>query len=137
MARIKGVDRHKQRLRAMREQTPREVARRLYIVGQEIEIDAEVSITRGSISGPNHVPSRPGEPPNADTRRLDTSTETVLVSQNPPEVHVISNAPYSAALEYGTSKMLERPFMRPAAQRKRRRAVEVVGEAVSFTVRKG
>lgn len=137
MARIKGVDRHRRRLKAMATRTPAEVARALYVVGQEIEIDAEVSITKGSISGPNHVPSRPGEPPNADTRRLDTSIETVLISQNPPEVHVVSNAPYSAALEYGTSRMLERPFMRPAAQRKRRRVVEVVGNAASVVVRRG
>lgn len=121
----------------MRDRTPAEVARALYVAGQEIEIDAEISITKGSISGPNHVPSRPGEPPNADTRRLDTSIDTFVISQKPPTVHVISQAPYSAALEYGTSRMAERPFMRPAALRKRRRVTELVGGAVSTVVRKG
>lgn len=92
----------------------------LYAAGQEIEIAAEKSITEGSVSGKNHVPSAPGQPPNADTRFLDTNIETEIKANSPPTVHVTSKAPYSAALEFGTSKMAERPFMRPAAAKVKR-----------------
>lgn len=100
----------------------------LYAAGQAIEIEAEISITAGSVSGAGHIPSKPGEPPNADTRLLDTSIHTVVVG--PGRVNVESNAPYSAALEFGTSKMAERPFMRPAVAKKKPEALEIVAEAV-------
>lgn len=92
----------------------------LYVIGQRIELDAELSITTGSVSGAGHVASAPGEPPNRDTGLLDTSIETTFAGEN--QVHVTSNAPYSAALEFGTSKMAERPFMRPAVEKNRGRA---------------
>lgn len=130
MASVKGADRHRRRLKNISLKTAGEVARALYAGGQEIELEAETSITTGSISGAGHVPSAPGEPPNADTRLLDTSIETTLESVDPPLVHVTSNAPYSAALEYGTSKMAERPFMRPALKKKKARVVALVAAAM-------
>lgn len=135
---IKGAQKHSQRLSAAASSAAAQaVARGLYAAGQIIEIEAEHSITQGSISGANHVPSRPGEPPNADTRFLDTHIETYVAGQNPPTVHVESQAPYSAALEFGTSKMIERPFMRPAVSRKRGEAAKLVGQALSTTIRRG
>lgn len=106
------------------------VLRALYAGGQLIELEAERSITQGSISGAGHVPSSPGQPPNADTRLLDTSIDTIIAKAAPPIVHVRSNAPYSAPLEFGTSKMAERPFMRPAAKKKRSAVVDLVAAAV-------
>lgn len=102
--------------------------RALYAAGQLIETEAEISITTGSISGKGHIPSAPGEAPNADTRLLDTSIHTVVVGPN--RVNVESNAPYSAALEFGTSRMAARPFMTPAANKKRKEANELIAEAV-------
>ena len=102
--------------------------RALYAAGQLIEIKAEISITRGSVSGKGHVPSKPGEPPNADTRQLDTSIDTVVVGPN--RVDVVSNAPYSVPLEFGTSVMEARPFMGPATRAKHDEAVELVRRAV-------
>lgn len=130
MARVTGGDKHRARLRKMRERTPQAVLAALYVAGQKIEIDAEISITSGSISGDGHVPSRPGEPPNADTRQLDTSIDTHIVAQNPPTVHIISNAPYSAALEFGTTKMAARPFMKPATDKNHDAVVSAVVRAV-------
>ena len=100
----------------------------LYAAGQLIEIEAEHSITEGSISGAGHVPSLPGQPPNADTRQLDTSIHTVVVGRG--RVNVESTAPYSAALEFGTSKMAARPFMAPAAKKKSPEAKKLVAEAI-------
>ena len=136
MAKITGIGRHSRRLSNMR-QPAKEITAALYSAGQEIEMDAERSITEGSVSGAGHIPSKPGEPPNADTRHLDTNIETTPVAQNPPTVHVTSHASYSAALEYGTSKMAERPFMRPATEKNRRKVGEKVAAAVRTTVRRG
>lgn len=100
----------------------------LYAAGQLIEIESERSITEGSISGAGHIPSLPGQPPNADTRQLDTSIHTVAVGRG--RVNVESTAPYSAALEFGTSKMAARPYMNPASQKKSPEAKKLVAEAI-------
>lgn len=124
---------HSDRLKRMAQRTPQEVARALYSAGQLIELDAERSITAGSISGANHIPSAPGQPPNADTRFLDSNIETEI--GGPGLVTVTSRANYSAALEYGTSRMAARPFMRPATERNRRKVVELVGDAINITIK--
>lgn len=110
----------------------RQVGAALFAAGQEIEVEAALSITRGAVSGRAHVASAPGEPPNADTHVLDRNIETVQVA--PLKVEVSSNAPYAAALEFGTSKMEERPYMRPAAARKRKEAIALVRAAVKKVV---
>lgn len=121
---------HSDRLMRMAKQTAREVTRALYLVGQQVELEAERSITAGSVSGKFHVPSLPGEPPNRDTGVLDSNIETTVVAQNPPTVHVTSHAPYSAALEWGTSKMAERPFMRPAVAKHRGKLAANISVAI-------
>jgi len=46
-------------------------------------------------------------------------------------VRVTSNAKYSAALEFGSSKMEARPFMRPARDKTRPEAVKLINRAVA------
>lgn len=135
--RIFGKERHQRRLKNLRSQRmAREVTAVLYAAGQQVELDAEHSITSGSISGKGHIPSLPGEPPNADTRHLDTNIETYIVpNKRNPTVHVESKAEYSAFLEFGTSKMAERPFMRPALQRNREKIEQLVKSAISRVIR--
>ena len=111
------------------------VGRALYAAGQRIETQAARYITEGAISGKGHVPSRPGEPPNADTHVLDRNIETVQVE--PLKVEVSSNAPYAAALEFGTSKMAERPYMRPAVAATKKEVTELVRSAVQHIARGG
>lgn len=125
--------RHQDRLKRMAQRTPQQVARALYQAGELIEQDWENSITAGSVSGANHVPSAPGQPPNADTHFLDSNIETRI--GGPGLVVVESLAPYSAALEFGTSKMAARPAARPATERNRRKVTEIVGDAVNITIR--
>lgn len=125
---------HSDRLKRMAQRTPQQVTRALYAAGQLIESDAERSITAGSISGAGHIPSLPGQPPNADTRFLDTNIETEI--GGPGVVTVTSKAPYSAALEYGNSRGLApRPFMRPAAERNRKKVAQMVGDALNITIK--
>lgn len=126
---VRGTAGHAARLKRMTAPAARSlVDRALYAAGQSIEIEAEVSITAGSISGKGHVASLPGEAPNADTRELDTNINTVVVG--PLRVNVEATAPYAGYLEFGTSRMAERPFMRPAAEKKRPEAVELIRRAV-------
>ena len=110
-----------------------EVGKALFVAGTMIEIDAELSISAGSISGAGHIPSKPGEPPKRDTGHLDNTIETRQVA--PLKVEVSSNAAYSAALEFGTSRAAARPFMRPAAPRKRKEAEKLVAQAVRRVTR--
>lgn len=84
----------------------------LFVGADRIKAKAQNLITAGAVSGKGHVPSKPGEPPNNDTGNLKNNIET---SQPEPLVaEVRSNAEYAAALEFGTSKMGARPYMRPA-----------------------
>jgi len=66
-----------------------------------------------------HVASAPNQPPASDTGFL-VSNITMNVKKEVNGVvvgQVISSAPYSQALEFGTTTMTERPFMQPALQK--------------------
>ena len=136
MARVIGAGKHTNRLIHMSRHSAIEVAKRLYKAGQDIELDAEFSITAGSVSGEGHFPSKPGEPPNADTRHLDTNIETKLVDTYRPSVTVTSHADYSAALEYGTEHIDARPFMRPALEKNKKQVVEAARLGVNIALSK-
>lgn len=129
MVKISGAKLHSDRLQRMASaSTTSATDKALYVAGTIIEVYAENSITAGSVSGPGHIPSNPGEPPNADTRLLDTSIHTVAVGKG--RVNVESTAPYAADLEFGTSKMAARPYMNPAAKAKGPEASKLVAEAL-------
>lgn len=131
MVKVTGAKQVTDRLRRMAgPETTRRVGEALFAAGKELEVEAQLSITRGAVSGKSHVPSRPGEPPNQDTGVLANNIETVQVEVT--RVQVSSNAPYAAELEFGTSKMAERPYMRPAAAKTRQR----VGELIALSIRR-
>lgn len=108
------------------------IGQALFVGGETIQVEAQLSITRGAVSGKGHVPSRPGEPPKADTHRLADNIETVQPS--PLKVEVSSNAPYAVELEKGTAKMAARPYMGPATQRKRAEVVRLVRGAMRHVI---
>lgn len=87
----------------------------VYAIAGAVQADAQISITTGAVSGKGHVPSRPGEPPNNDTGALANSIEVQPL--NDLAARVIVGADYGLALEFGTSKMAERPYMRPAVKK--------------------
>jgi HK97 gp10 family phage protein len=84
----------------------------VYESADAIRAEAFRSISAGSVSGAGHVPSRPGEPPNRDTGELQSKIKNV--ETGPLTAEVRSEAEYAAALEFGTSRMAARPYMRPA-----------------------
>jgi HK97 gp10 family phage protein len=130
MVRIAGVVNVKARIRAINgPEAIQEIGKALFIAADNIKQSAQHSITEGSISGKGHVVSVPGMPPNADTHNLDRQIESELVQ--PLKAVVSSNARYSAALEFGTSRMAARPFMLPAAQRERPTVQALVTRALN------
>lgn len=133
MPRLTGRDGVTVRLnRLASEEAIRRVGQALIAGGEEIRAEASHMITEGAVSGKNHVPSLPGQPPNEDTGVLRTHIETTQVA--PLKVEVSSNARYASALEFGTSKMQPRPYMQPATDRKRKEVVELVRTAVNQAV---
>ncbi|KPH66063.1 HK97 gp10 family phage protein [Novosphingobium sp. ST904] len=111
----------------------REVGKALFAAGEMIQVEAQISITAGAVSGKKHVPSAPGQAPNNDTGTLAGNIETNQTA--PLVVEVSSNAPYAGDLEFGTSKMAARPYMAPARDAKRKEVEQLVRRAVDNVVR--
>ena len=75
--------------------------------------------------------SKPGEPPHVDTGRLrasiqvnwqgggETGTDAPPQPSEPFVVRVGTNVEYAYGLEFGTSRVAPRPFLRPALDRLR------------------
>lgn len=98
----------------------------LYECADAVRAEAHRSISAGSVSGKGHKPSAANTPPNRDTGHLQSQIE---VSQPESFVsRVTSNAEYSAALEFGTSKMSARPFLRPARDAALPRAKRILAQ---------
>lgn len=129
MARVR-TDTVRLKLGKLSQSAQAEVFKALYVAGDMVAAEAAVSITKGSISGKGHVPSLPGEPPNADTHQLDTN---IHLEPDRPRmaIRVVSNAPYSGFLEYGTSKMAPRPFFRRALLEKADESVDLIKRAIA------
>lgn len=114
---MKGRKQHSDRLRKMSGPEVVKAASGVLFVGSDmIRAEAFQSISRGSVSGAGHVASAPGEPPNRDLGGLQAGLENVMKA--PLLAEVSSNAPYAAPLEFGSSRMAARPYMRPARDKK-------------------
>ena len=134
MATIKGADRHSRRLRNISGiRLIGEMGKRVFALAEYGRVEAAHSITQGSVSGKNHVPSAPGEPPNRDTGELDSSI--VSRKTGPTSAEYAATADYALPLEVGSSKMAERPYMRPSAKKVREKAGEIVGAGVSTVIK--
>lgn len=125
----RGSDAHLRRLRNLASPaTMRNISRALFVGGNKVQVAAQIKITTGAVSGRDHVPSRPGEAPNQDSGVLANNIETT--QPEPFTVEVSSNAPYAAPLEFGTSRMAERPYMRPARDETKPEVIRLVTEAL-------
>lgn len=105
----------------------------VYAIAGAIQADAKVSITNGAISGKGHIPSRPGEPPKNDTGHL--ASGIIVEEIDDLTARVVSTADYGAALELGTSKMAERPYMRPAAKKNTAKGKAAMTAAIERTLK--
>ena len=105
--------------------------------GQLIRGEAVKSIQTGAKSGimyekynprRSHRASAPGQAPASDTGNL---VSKIMVKQKTKNItNVVSNASYSAFLEYGTSKMEPRPFMLPAFEKSKKPIAEATFKRV-------
>jgi HK97 gp10 family phage protein len=109
------------------------VGKALFDGAEGIAVEAQLSITRGAVSGKNHVPSAPGQPPNNDSGVLAGNIEATQLG--PLRARVASEASYAAALEFGTSKMEARPYMRPARDKEKAGIKTAVTKAMNEAVR--
>lgn len=133
---VTGDRRHLDRLRRMR--NPRAVTRigqAVFVAAVEVQAEARRLISEGSVSGKEHVPSEPGEPPNFDTGHLSGNIEAVRTG--PLTAIVESRASYAVPLEVGTDKMAARPYMGPASANKRRRVVTLIQKVMNSIVNGG
>ena len=71
-----------------------------------------------------HRASAPGQAPASDTGNLVRNIAVKMESRD--QVAVVSSAPYSQFLEFGTSKMLPRPFLFPASEKSTKKIVQVL-----------
>jgi hypothetical protein len=135
MTTIKGGDKHLRRLQGLGPRATAEASKLVYTLADMHATEAALSITSGSVGGKNHVASLPGEPPNADTGVLDRSVH--VEPAGPLKALSVADAPYAAALEFGSVHVAERPFMRPAAKKVRQASKALADAAVKRIVSGG
>ena len=111
----------------------------------DVEKEAKLSIQRGGKSGivyqryspkRTHRSSAPGEPPASDTGYLVNNIKRKM-DMDKLGGEVRSRANYSKYLEYGTSKMMPRPFMFPALEKHRGKIKTRINRAVAVANRRG
>lgn len=135
MTRPKGLDAHLKRLRTLAgPEVQKAAGAAVYEAADAIRAEAFRSISAGSVSGAGHVPSAPGEAPNRDTGYLQSRLSNV--ETGPVSAEVRSEAEYAAALEFGTSRMAARPYMRPARDKEAPKAQERLVKQIDRLVRR-
>ena len=122
-------------IEALKSKAEAETARAVRATAQAIRNDAIVSVkshlsagkvyTRGTVK---HVASKPGSPPNQDRGTLTRNIRVTMDDDLTADIS--SNAPYSAALEFGTSNIDARPFMTPAVEGQRVKHKERLQKAI-------
>ena len=129
---IKGLEPTLKNLRLLQNGLDKELTNVLRGGGQLIRGEAIRSIQTGPKSGRTyekynprrtHKASAPGQAPSSDTGNLVSQIMSVADGKN---TLVESRAEYSKFLEFGTSKMLPRPFLFPASEKSTKKIVQVL-----------
>ena len=129
---IKGLEPTLKNLKLLQNGLDKELTNVLRGGGQLIRGEAIRSIQSGPKSGHTyekynprrtHKASAPGQAPASDTGNLVSQIMRVADGKN---TLVESRAEYSKFLEFGTSKMLPRPFLFPASEKSTKKIVQVL-----------
>lgn len=127
----KGLKKHTDRLRQLSSAKVIRLAGAVAYEGADtIRAEAFRMVSAGSVSGANHVASKPGEAPNRDTGELQAGFVTLQTS--PLSAEFRSESGHARPLEFGTSRMAARPHIRPARDKK----VKAVQKRFSKQMRK-
>jgi hypothetical protein len=123
---VVGLDELTATLAQYGQRAEREIANVVRITAFDVEADAIKSIQRGPASGRTyekfkprrtHRASAPGEAPQSDTGRLAGSIESQRITALSYSVGTILD--YGRFLEFGTMRIAERPWLRPAIEKNR------------------
>ena len=80
-----------------------------------------------------HVAASPGQAPNTDTGKLVAS---IAVEKKAESTYFVgSGLSYAKYLEFGTSKMLARPWLQPAIRANRNVLIDNIEKAVDLAVK--
>ena len=135
--RIKGLEPTLKNLRLLQNGLDKELTNVLRGGGQLIRSEAIRSIQSGPKSGRTyekynprrtHKASAPGQAPASDTGNLVSQIMSVADGK---DTLVESRAEYSKFLEFGTSKILPRPFLFPASEKSTKKIVQVLIEKLN------
>lgn len=91
-------------------------------------------VSNGRVYG-KHTASKSGDYPNIDTGTLNNAIFNDLVSSELiARFGVRGNIPYAKMLEYGTSKMEPRPFIKPTYNKYKNNIVPAVDKAIKRAI---
>lgn len=122
------------RLARIRARIPNELDEWAVEGATEIMEEARFLIRDGAIPPPNHVPSLPGQPAKEEYGDLARDM-TVESAPEPGAAYFIAYSDHAAHTEFGTSKMAERPWARPAAANKRQHVLTLARNAVNRAIK--
>ena len=115
--------------RRLLQQIEKYLINKLTLVGFAVRDQAVILLSQqGNVHG--STPSLPGQPPAVVTGTLRSSITSVLNSRNLEVwVGVDAGSPankYAAALEFGTSRIAPRPYLRPAMQLSKKKIIRIL-----------
>ena len=141
MTRITGADKIAQKLSVLGVNLDRVIQESVYGVAQNVRSYAVRSIATPSIGATvtrytaagnpyDHIASKGGDAPNTDTGTLVRSI--AIEPQRPANsIGVGSAVEYAKFLEFGTVKMVERPFLMPALDAQRSTMKQEIEKAIN------
>lgn len=94
-----------------------------YASAADVALEARNLVNENGVPSPNHVVSDPYSPPNTDSGHLQSLIQPVELAGT-GHAAAISSAEYALALEFGTTRMIERPYMRVASANRRKAVLE-------------
>ena len=115
---MKGLER---KMKALGVDIAKEAKNAVHESALKIEADAKVLIQRGARTGHvygHHISSAPGEAPKTDTGNL-VSNITSNVQGLRADIGSRAQAMYGAYLEFGTTTISPRPWLRPTVEKNR------------------
>lgn len=140
---IEGLDKLSANLTQVRASIEKELTGAIRSAAEKVRGEAIQSILEGSKSGRvykrgnvTHRASAPGEAPASDTGRLASSIQVIQTGLESLVIAGRGQVKYARFLEFGTSKMAERPFMIPALEKSRAWITTRLQKAVKDGVKK-